>query len=42
MSPILLLLDNPSGRWNQFTREELWQILQDCTGRKPTVLLVNT
>jgi NitT/TauT family transport system ATP-binding protein len=39
--PDLLLLDEPFGALDQFTREELWQILQDLyLGRKPTVLLV--
>ena len=39
--PDLLLLDEPFGALDQFTREELWQILQDLyLDRKPTVLLV--
>ena len=39
--PDLLLLDEPFGALDQFTREELWQILQDLyLERKPTVLLV--
>ena len=39
--PTLLLLDEPFGALDQFTREELWSILQDLwLARKPTVLLV--
>lgn len=39
--PDLLLLDEPFGALDQFTREELWQILQDLyLDKKPTVLLV--
>jgi NitT/TauT family transport system ATP-binding protein len=39
--PDLLLLDEPFGALDQFTREELWQTLQDLyLDRKPTVLLV--
>jgi NitT/TauT family transport system ATP-binding protein len=39
--PDLLLLDEPFGALDQFTREELWQVLQDLyLDRKPTVLLV--
>ena len=39
--PDLLLLDEPFGALDQFTREELWQILQELyLDRKPTVLLV--
>jgi NitT/TauT family transport system ATP-binding protein len=39
--PDLLLLDEPFGALDQFTREELWAILQDLyLDRKPTVLLV--
>jgi NitT/TauT family transport system ATP-binding protein len=39
--PDLLLLDEPFGALDQFTREELWQILQDLyLDRQPTVLLV--
>lgn len=39
--PDLLLLDEPFGALDQFTREELWQTLQDLwMTRKPTVLLV--
>jgi NitT/TauT family transport system ATP-binding protein len=39
--PKLLLLDEPFGALDQFTREELWSTLQDLwLARKPTVLLV--
>jgi NitT/TauT family transport system ATP-binding protein len=39
--PDLLLLDEPFGALDQFTREELWQTLQDLwIDRKSTVLLV--
>ena len=39
--PDLLMLDEPFGALDQFTREELWQIMQDLyLDRKPTVLLV--
>lgn len=39
--PDLLLLDEPFGALDQFTREELWQIMQELyLDRKPTVLLV--
>jgi NitT/TauT family transport system ATP-binding protein len=39
--PTLLLLDEPFGALDQFTREELWSILQQLwMDRKPTVLLV--
>jgi len=39
--PRLLLLDEPFGALDQFTREELWAILQDLwIAHQPTVLLV--
>lgn len=39
--PDLLLLDEPFGALDQFTREELWEIMQDLwRSRKMTVLLV--
>jgi NitT/TauT family transport system ATP-binding protein len=39
--PQLLLLDEPFGALDQFTREELWAIMQDLWIKtRPTVLLV--
>jgi NitT/TauT family transport system ATP-binding protein len=39
--PQLLMLDEPFGALDQFTREELWSIMQDLwISRRPTVLLV--
>ena len=39
--PQLLMLDEPFGALDQFTREELWAIMQDLwQSRRPTVLLV--
>jgi NitT/TauT family transport system ATP-binding protein len=39
--PQLLMLDEPFGALDQFTREELWAIMQNLwLARKPTVLLV--
>jgi NitT/TauT family transport system ATP-binding protein len=39
--PQLLMLDEPFGALDQFTREQLWVIMQDLwTTRRPTVLLV--
>ena len=39
--PTLLLLDEPFGALDQFTREELWEIMQNLwIDKRPTVLLV--
>jgi NitT/TauT family transport system ATP-binding protein len=39
--PTLLLLDEPFGALDQFTREELWEIMQQLwIDKRPTVLLV--
>jgi NitT/TauT family transport system ATP-binding protein len=39
--PALLMLDEPFGALDVFTREELWGVLQElCLARKPTVILV--
>ncbi len=39
--PTLLLLDEPFGALDQFTREELWEVMQKLwLAQKPTVLLV--
>lgn len=39
--PELLMLDEPFGALDQFTREELWAIMQELwMARKPTVMLV--
>src|SRR5258706_7897646 len=39
--PQLLVLDEPFGALDQFTREELWGVMQDLwMTRRPTVLLV--
>jgi NitT/TauT family transport system ATP-binding protein len=39
--PTLLLLDEPFGALDQFTREELWEIMQTLwIEKRPTVLLV--
>jgi len=41
MSRKLLMLDEPFGALDQFTREELWSIMQELwTIHRPTVLLV--
>ena len=40
-APKLLMLDEPFGALDQFTREELWAVLQDLwMETKPTVFLV--
>jgi NitT/TauT family transport system ATP-binding protein len=40
-NPSLLLLDEPFGALDQFTREELWSILQQLwMAHRPTILLV--
>jgi NitT/TauT family transport system ATP-binding protein len=39
--PLLLMLDEPFGALDMFTREELWEALQDIwIARRPTVILV--
>ncbi|WP_082145692.1 ABC transporter ATP-binding protein [Microvirga massiliensis] len=39
--PALLMLDEPFGALDMFTREELWSVLQDVwMARRPTVILV--
>lgn len=39
--PRLLMLDEPFGALDMFTREELWAVLQDLwMARKPTIILV--
>ncbi|MGY6410093.1 MAG: ABC transporter ATP-binding protein [Alkalilacustris sp.] len=39
--PELLILDEPFGALDMFTREELWMVMQDLwLARKPTVILV--
>jgi NitT/TauT family transport system ATP-binding protein len=39
--PALLMLDEPFGALDVFTREDLWAVLQDLwTARRPTVVLV--
>jgi NitT/TauT family transport system ATP-binding protein len=39
--PQLLMLDEPFGALDQFTREELWGVMQNLwLSRKPTVVLV--
>ena len=40
--PDLLLLDEPFGALDQFTREELWQVMQDLWMAKTTTVLLVT